>query len=165
MSVAILWKTVWSIAQIHVAFAIFVFSLGCMKNLILKIIRGSYPPIPIKYSYDLRNLVKTIGKFCLFCLILCLGLQKSWPVLLTNCNFLKQPSFFLNLIPDQQFAEKESQGSTFSECHFAERFREKSRGWVCENRTSEAAAKPTPAGHRLPRRRPEEQLLGLAEEK
>ena len=33
-----------------------------MKNLILKIIRGSYPPIPIKYSYDLRNLISSLLK-------------------------------------------------------------------------------------------------------
>jgi len=33
-----------------------------MKNLILKIIRGAYPPIPIKYSYDLRNLISSLLK-------------------------------------------------------------------------------------------------------
>ena len=141
------------------------FSLGCMKNLILKIIRGSYPPIPIKYSYDLRNLVKTMGKFWHF--ILCLRLQKSWPVLFLKSNFV----IFLNIvafsiyIPDQQFTEKESQRPTVSECHFTERFREKSWGWVCENRTAKTAAESPPAGHCLPRRRPEEQLYGITKEK
>ena len=33
-----------------------------MKNLILKIIRGSYPPISPKYSYDIRNLVSGLLK-------------------------------------------------------------------------------------------------------
>ncbi len=31
-----------------------------MKNLIFKIIRGSYPPISPAYSYDLRNLVSAL---------------------------------------------------------------------------------------------------------
>ena len=33
-----------------------------MKNLILKIIRGSYPPISPKYSYDIRHLVSGLLK-------------------------------------------------------------------------------------------------------
>ena len=28
-----------------------------MRNLVLKIIRGSYPPVPSKYSRDFRNLI------------------------------------------------------------------------------------------------------------
>ena len=36
------------------------FQAGSMKNLILKIIRGSYPPIHSRYSYDLRNLVTAL---------------------------------------------------------------------------------------------------------
>ena len=36
------------------------FQAGSMKNLILKIIRGSYPPITSRYSYDLRNLVTSL---------------------------------------------------------------------------------------------------------
>ena len=40
----------------------FYFPPGCMKNLILKIIRGSYPPISPKYSYDIRNLVSGLLK-------------------------------------------------------------------------------------------------------
>ena len=36
------------------------FQAGSMKNLILKIIRGSYPPINSRYSYDLRNLVTAL---------------------------------------------------------------------------------------------------------
>ena len=36
------------------------FQAGSMKNLILKIIRGSYPPISARYSYDLRNLVTSL---------------------------------------------------------------------------------------------------------
>jgi NIMA (never in mitosis gene a)-related kinase len=36
------------------------FEAGCMKNLMLKILRGSYPPISPKYSYDLRNLVAAL---------------------------------------------------------------------------------------------------------
>ena len=35
---------------------------GCMKNLVLKIIRGSYPPPSPKYSYDLRNLIASLLK-------------------------------------------------------------------------------------------------------
>ena len=33
-----------------------------MKNLVLKIIRGSYPPPSPKYSYDLRNLIAKLLK-------------------------------------------------------------------------------------------------------
>ena len=33
-----------------------------MKNLILKIIRGSYPPVSPKYSYDIRNLISGLLK-------------------------------------------------------------------------------------------------------
>lgn len=33
------------------------FEAGNMKNLVLKIIRGSYPPVPSSYSYDLRHLI------------------------------------------------------------------------------------------------------------
>ncbi len=36
------------------------FEAGCMKSLIFKIIRGSYPPISPAYSYDLRNLVSAL---------------------------------------------------------------------------------------------------------
>ena len=38
------------------------FQAGSMKNLILKIIRGSYPPVHSRYSYDLRNLVTALLK-------------------------------------------------------------------------------------------------------
>lgn len=33
-----------------------------MKNLVLKIIRGTYPPVPSKYSYELRNLLAQLFK-------------------------------------------------------------------------------------------------------
>ena len=33
---------------------------GCMKTLMLKILRGSYPPISNRYSYDLRNMVAAL---------------------------------------------------------------------------------------------------------
>ena len=33
------------------------FKAGSMKNLVLKILRGSYPPVHSRYTYDLRNLV------------------------------------------------------------------------------------------------------------
>nr|XP_026696688.1 serine/threonine-protein kinase Nek1-like [Ciona intestinalis] len=36
------------------------FEAGNMKNLVLKIIRGSYPPVPSRYSYDLRTLVSQL---------------------------------------------------------------------------------------------------------
>nr|XP_039265484.1 serine/threonine-protein kinase Nek1-like [Styela clava] len=36
------------------------FEAGNMKNLVLKIIRGSYPPVPPRYSYDLRGLVSQL---------------------------------------------------------------------------------------------------------
>ncbi|XP_076813426.1 serine/threonine-protein kinase Nek1-like isoform X2 [Clavelina lepadiformis] len=36
------------------------FEAGNMKNLVLKIIRGSYPPVPSRYSYDLRSLVSQL---------------------------------------------------------------------------------------------------------
>ncbi|KAK3100216.1 hypothetical protein FSP39_016451 [Pinctada imbricata] len=38
------------------------FEAGNMKNLVLKIIRGSYPPISPKYSYDLRGLIAALFK-------------------------------------------------------------------------------------------------------
>ena len=46
----------------HVGLLHVIFLPGCMKNLILKIIRGSYPPISSKYSYDIRNLVSGLLK-------------------------------------------------------------------------------------------------------
>ncbi|KAM9329509.1 serine/threonine-protein kinase Nek1 [Gastrophryne carolinensis] len=38
------------------------FEAGNMKNLVLKIIRGSYPPVSTHYSYDLRNLISLLFK-------------------------------------------------------------------------------------------------------
>ncbi|XP_038057121.1 serine/threonine-protein kinase Nek1-like isoform X3 [Patiria miniata] len=38
------------------------FEAGNMKNLVLKIIRGSYPPVSPRYSYDLRNLIALLFK-------------------------------------------------------------------------------------------------------
>ncbi|XP_068134909.1 serine/threonine-protein kinase Nek1 isoform X2 [Hyperolius riggenbachi] len=38
------------------------FEAGNMKNLVLKIIRGSYPPVSMHYSYDLRNLLSLLFK-------------------------------------------------------------------------------------------------------
>ncbi|XP_064608528.1 serine/threonine-protein kinase Nek1-like isoform X2 [Liolophura sinensis] len=38
------------------------FESGNMKNLVLKIIRGSYPPISPKYSYDMRGLLAQLFK-------------------------------------------------------------------------------------------------------
>ncbi|XP_070552699.1 serine/threonine-protein kinase Nek1-like isoform X2 [Ptychodera flava] len=38
------------------------FEAGNMKNLVLKIIRGSYPPLSPKYSYELRNLQASLLK-------------------------------------------------------------------------------------------------------
>ena len=38
------------------------FEAGCMKNLMFKIIRGSYPPLSNMYTYDLRNLVASLLK-------------------------------------------------------------------------------------------------------
>ncbi|XP_076467843.1 uncharacterized protein LOC143298775 isoform X2 [Babylonia areolata] len=38
------------------------FEAGNMKNLVLKIIRGSYPPISPQYSYDLRGLIAQLFK-------------------------------------------------------------------------------------------------------
>ncbi|XP_069797738.1 serine/threonine-protein kinase Nek1 isoform X13 [Narcine bancroftii] len=38
------------------------FEAGNMKNLVLKIIRGSYPPVSVNYSYDLRNLMSQLFK-------------------------------------------------------------------------------------------------------
>ncbi|XP_015200423.1 serine/threonine-protein kinase Nek1 isoform X2 [Lepisosteus oculatus] len=38
------------------------FEAGNMKNLVLKIIRGSYPPVSVHYSYDLRNLMSHLFK-------------------------------------------------------------------------------------------------------
>ncbi|XP_069833923.1 serine/threonine-protein kinase Nek1 isoform X2 [Dendropsophus ebraccatus] len=38
------------------------FEAGNMKNLVLKIIRGSYPPVSVHYSYDLRNLLSMLFK-------------------------------------------------------------------------------------------------------
>ena len=36
------------------------FKAGSMKNLVLKILRGSYPPVHSRYTYDLRNLVTAL---------------------------------------------------------------------------------------------------------
>ncbi|XP_033127136.1 serine/threonine-protein kinase Nek1-like [Anneissia japonica] len=38
------------------------FEAGNMKNLVLKIIRGSYPPVSPRYSYELRNLIALLFK-------------------------------------------------------------------------------------------------------
>ncbi|MBN3308498.1 NEK1 kinase, partial [Amia calva] len=38
------------------------FEAGNMKNLVLKIIRGSYPPVSLHYSYDLRHLMAQLFK-------------------------------------------------------------------------------------------------------
>ncbi|XP_056416900.1 serine/threonine-protein kinase Nek1 isoform X2 [Hyla sarda] len=38
------------------------FEAGNMKNLVLKIIRGSYPPVSVHYSYDLRSLLSGLFK-------------------------------------------------------------------------------------------------------
>ncbi|XP_039607094.1 serine/threonine-protein kinase Nek1 isoform X2 [Polypterus senegalus] len=38
------------------------FEAGNMKNLVLKIIRGTYPPVSLHYSYDLRNLIAQLFK-------------------------------------------------------------------------------------------------------
>ncbi|CAH1777895.1 unnamed protein product [Owenia fusiformis] len=38
------------------------FEAGNMKNLVLKIIRGSFPPVPPRYSYELRNLIAALLK-------------------------------------------------------------------------------------------------------
>ncbi|ELU00045.1 hypothetical protein CAPTEDRAFT_106738 [Capitella teleta] len=38
------------------------FEAGNMKNLVLKIIRGSYPPVPPRYTYELRSLIATLFK-------------------------------------------------------------------------------------------------------
>ncbi|XP_019621504.1 PREDICTED: serine/threonine-protein kinase Nek1-like isoform X1 [Branchiostoma belcheri] len=38
------------------------FEAGNMKNLVLKIIRGSYPPVSPRYTYELRNLVAQLFK-------------------------------------------------------------------------------------------------------
>ncbi|VDL96350.1 unnamed protein product [Schistocephalus solidus] len=38
------------------------FDAGNMKNLVLKIIRGTYPPVPLKYSPELRNLISSLFK-------------------------------------------------------------------------------------------------------
>ncbi|CAH8577665.1 unnamed protein product [Schistosoma rodhaini] len=36
------------------------FEAGNMKNLVLKIIRGTYPPVSSKYSYEIRNLISQL---------------------------------------------------------------------------------------------------------
>uniref|UniRef100_A0A8C9FMF2 non-specific serine/threonine protein kinase n=1 Tax=Pavo cristatus TaxID=9049 RepID=A0A8C9FMF2_PAVCR len=38
------------------------FEAGNMKNLVLKIISGSFPPVSMHYSYDLRNLLAQLFK-------------------------------------------------------------------------------------------------------
>uniref|UniRef100_A0A8C0WBC6 non-specific serine/threonine protein kinase n=1 Tax=Castor canadensis TaxID=51338 RepID=A0A8C0WBC6_CASCN len=40
----------------------FFFEAGNMKNLVLKIISGSFPPVSLHYSYDLRSLVSQLFK-------------------------------------------------------------------------------------------------------
>ena len=36
--------------------------IGCLKNLMLRILRGSYPAIPTKYSNDLKTLINAMLK-------------------------------------------------------------------------------------------------------
>lgn len=38
------------------------FEAGNMKNLVLKIIRGSYPPVSVQYSQELRSLLAQLFK-------------------------------------------------------------------------------------------------------
>lgn len=38
------------------------FEAGNMKNLVLKIIRGSYPPVSVHYSQELRSLLAQLFK-------------------------------------------------------------------------------------------------------
>jgi len=38
------------------------FEAGNMKNLVLKIISGRFPPVSVHYSYDLRNLLSQLFK-------------------------------------------------------------------------------------------------------
>ncbi|XP_064636361.1 serine/threonine-protein kinase Nek1-like isoform X2 [Lineus longissimus] len=38
------------------------FEAGNMKNLVFKIVRGSYPPVSAKYSYELRNVIAALFK-------------------------------------------------------------------------------------------------------
>ena len=41
----------------------FQFSItGCLKNLMLKILKGNYPPVSNKYSYELRQLIQCLLK-------------------------------------------------------------------------------------------------------
>lgn len=48
---------------IHVhLFSGFQFEAGNMKNLVLKIISGSFPPVSLHYSYDLRSLLSQLFK-------------------------------------------------------------------------------------------------------
>ncbi|XP_071152181.1 serine/threonine-protein kinase Nek1-like, partial [Mytilus edulis] len=55
---------VWSLGCVlyEIATLKHAFEAGNMKNLVLKIIRGSYPPISPKYSYDLRGLIAKLFK-------------------------------------------------------------------------------------------------------
>lgn len=43
-------------------FSAFQFEAGNMKNLVLKIISGSFPPVSLRYSHDLRSLLSQLFK-------------------------------------------------------------------------------------------------------
>lgn len=45
--------------SVHVDFQ---FEAGNMKNLVLKIIRGSFPPVSVHYSQELRSLLEQLFK-------------------------------------------------------------------------------------------------------
>ena len=76
---------IYEMARFHVPFR-----AGSMRELYNNIMRGIYPPIPLKYSHELKNIIKKI-------LVINPELRPSANELL-NCDIIKQKTKELNLI-------------------------------------------------------------------
>ena len=76
---------IYEMARFHVPFR-----AGSMKELYNNVMKGLYPPIPLKYSHELKNIIKKI-------LVINPELRPTANELL-NCNIIKQKRQELNLI-------------------------------------------------------------------
>uniref|UniRef100_A0A3Q3JJ61 non-specific serine/threonine protein kinase n=1 Tax=Monopterus albus TaxID=43700 RepID=A0A3Q3JJ61_MONAL len=55
-------KDIWALGCVLYEMCTLKHAAGNMKNLVLKIIRGSYPPVSVHYSQDLRSLLAQLFK-------------------------------------------------------------------------------------------------------
>ena len=79
---------IYEMARFHVPFR-----AGSMRELYNNVMKGLYPPIPLKYSHELKNIIKNI-------LVINPELRPTANELL-NCNIIKQKRKELNLINDE----------------------------------------------------------------